>query len=510
MEPITVFIGDQAVRLEGELGESLLSVLQRGKINLSAPCGGAHTCGKCLLQVQGSVSAIESGEAALLASHGSGTRLACCAKVTGPCTLYLKSSEEMEVLTGHTAHSAGNLPLFTGTYGAAVDIGTTTLAAYLYDSSGKAPLAVVGSTNCQGQYGADVITRIAYDSGDPHHTLTRLIREQIADLFHSLLEKVGARTEDLSAAVITGNTTMLHLLSGLDTRSLAQAPFTPASLFGGWCDCSIPGFSHIQCYLPPCISAYVGADITCGLLSSKLLDQPGNILLVDVGTNGEMVLKTGNHLVCCSTAAGPAFEGSGISRGSGAVPGAISHIWAHNGQACCETIGGKSAVSLCGSGLIDALAVYLSLGYISPEGRIIAPQSKDSIQLADTGVYLTQKDIRQAQLAKGAIRAGIDTLLYSCGLEYHALDSIFLCGGFGFHMRPLAAERIGMIPPACGDKTVALGNSAGAGAAAILLDQSQTEQAQNISTYAECIDLSTNRFFVDDFMKQIRFPEKLP
>lgn len=508
MEAITVKLDHQTLHLEGARGERLLSVLQRGGVAPPSPCGGAHTCGKCLIRIQGPASPIEADEAALLKGRDPALRLACCAKVEGPCQIILETGGGMEVQTGHTTHSGGGTPLFSGRYGAAVDIGTTTLAAYLYDPAGGTPRAVTGAANSQGRYGADVITRIAYDSSDASHTLTRTIREQVGALLLQLLEQVGAQPEALSAAVLTGNTTMLHLLAGLETCGLAQAPFTPISLFGGWADFSLPGLPKTRCYLPRCISTYVGADITCGILSSGMLVRPGNLLLVDVGTNGEMALKTEDgRLVCCSTAAGPAFEGSGISSGSGAIPGAISHMWIQDGKACCETIGGQPAASLCGSGLIDALSVCLALGEIAPDGRITARSGKQ-VSLAGTQVCLSQRDIRQAQLAKGAIRAGIDTLLHTCGVDCGDLDGVLLCGGFGFHLRPDAAEAIGMLPPGCGAKTTALGNAAGAGAAAILLDRQQVEATQEIAAQADCINLSTDQYFLNDFMRQLHFPER--
>ncbi|MEG2098237.1 MAG: ASKHA domain-containing protein, partial [Pseudoflavonifractor sp.] len=232
--------------------------------------------------------------------------------------------------------------------------------------------------------------------------------------------------------------------------------------------------------------------------------EEGNLLLVDIGTNGEMALKTGDKLLCCSTAAGPAFEGAGISCGSGATVGAISKVTVAENALAWEAIGGGPGLSLCGSGLIDAVAACLALGYFTPAGRV-QKQLGGSIPFPGSSVTLTQKDIRQVQLAKGAIRAGIDTMLHHCDLTYEALDRVILCGGFGSYLSPGSAEAIGMLPPGAADKVQVIGNAAGSGAAALLLDRSAAAEAEEIARKALCIELSADKYFMQQFIAQLNF-----
>ena len=282
-------------------------------------------------------------------------------------------------------------------------------------------------------------------------------------------------------------------------------PFTPVSLFGGEYDIGLPGFERCLAYLPPCISAYVGADITCGILASGLTDLPDDTLLIDVGTNGEMALWHNNALYCCSTAAGPAFEGANISMGSRAVPGAIDAVHWQDGQIQYSVLNGAAAQSICGSGLIDALYAFTLAGDVLPNGRI-RPGAPSPLPIGDSSVYITQQDIRLFQMAKGAIRAGAALLCAHCGLEEDALSGILLCGGFGSSMDPYSAEKTGLLPAGAAARTRAVGNVAGAGACLLLTSPALRNKVDTLCSLSQVHELSTDPAFLRAYMKAMAFP----
>ncbi|MCE5187686.1 MAG: ASKHA domain-containing protein [Eubacteriales bacterium] len=506
MQVITVYENGTARQIEGTIGESLHRALLAEGGEVDSPCGGNQKCGKCVVKAEGALSEMNSEERRLLGSRADSFRLACFATVLGDCSVTILPKAALKVVTDYQPCDAGGETVYSEGFGAAIDIGTTTIAAYLFSPQTKEPLASAGEYNHQQKYGADVITRIAYSKEHGVGVLCDTILHQLSDMLKGLCREAGVSAQELRTLVITGNTTMLHFYAGLYAYPIAIAPYTPASLFGDWYPSLIPEFEHASIYLPPCISAYVGADITCGALASNLAERGGNWMLIDVGTNGEMMLKARDMLACCSTAAGPAFEGAGISCGSGAVPGAIDKVTLCEDKVLYSTIGGGAAKTLCGSGLIDAAAIYLNLEAINRNGKL---KEGKSLNIGDSRVTLTQMDIRQLQLAKSAIRAGIDTLLHECGIEYEHLDGILLCGGFGSYLNPCSAGTIGLIPQEWVAKTSAIGNAAGQGAAMILQSKTALKKAHQIAEKAVTVELSTNRFFLDRFMERMAFGEEI-
>ncbi len=490
---------------EVDTGTDLMEVLRRENVPLDFPCGGNHSCGKCKVMVDGEVSAMTDKERQLLGDVPAGTRLACFTQTVGDCTVWVDAVKGSAIATDHFEGDGDLAPLYEGAYGAAVDIGTTTIAAYLFSRESKKPIAVCGEMNEQGRYGADVLTRIDYAAQNGVRVLQQCICGQLSRMMRQLCDEAGIHPAQLSGACITGNTTMLHLLAGLDPYSLSQAPFTAASLFGENAALPIPDFTHVKYYLPRCISAYVGADITCSILASELMDKAGNVLMVDIGTNGEMALRSGERLLCCATAAGPAFEGAGISCGSAACAGAVSKVTLQEGAFVCQVIGGGEGKSICGSGLIDAIACMLDNRTIEYRGRF--PKGADPFATLTDEVRITLADVRQVQLAKGAIRGGIDTLLDAAGLTPEQLDGIILCGGFGSFMDPVSAETIGLIPAGTAKKTTAIGNAAGAGAGWMLQSAAQVAESMRFVEKAELIELSTSEVFKTRYIQAMNFPK---
>lgn len=372
-------------------------------------------------------------------------------------------------------------PLVYEGYGMAVDIGTTTIAGYVFKFPECRCVKVCAVPNSQAQFGADIISRIDYSG-----------RGGLGVLQERLLTHISELSEGykISKYVITGNTTMLHFLTGKDPTGIATAPFTPKSLFGQW---------YGDMYLPKCISAYIGADITTAILASSMLKDKTS-LLVDIGTNGEMVLCHDERLICCSTAAGPAFEGALISQGMPAVPGAINSVYIANGSIGYTTIGDEAPNGICGTGIIDAVACMLSLSVIDENGYL-----EKAFEIGDSGIFLTPDDIRQVQMAKSAIFSGIEALLYECGLNYSDIDEFYISGGFGSYINKANASYIGLIPSELANKTVIIGNGAGAGAEMLLMCKEFIEVTEKICARAETIELSSNGFFVDHYINNMMF-----
>lgn len=508
MATVTISHAGRQSVLEVENGANLLKVLQDAGVSTSFPCNGNHTCGKCRVIVSGAVTPMEEQERQLLGQAADTMRLACFTTVLGDCDITMpRSGGNEQIAVDYSADDAVLDPIYPDGYGVSVDIGTTTVVGYLFHHDSKEPLGVVGEMNKQKSFGADVLSRIVYCNEHTVKPLCQIIRRQIAGICRQLCEKTGIALEDIHALCVTGNTTMLHIFAGLEPRSLAYAPFTPESLFGGWQDYHLDGMPNAEIYLPRCISAYVGADITCSLLASGICRKTDNVLLVDIGTNGEMGLRTADRLVCCSTAAGPAFEGAGISCGSSACEGAINTVAVSDGQVVYTTIGDGPAQSICGSGLIDAVAALLQVGEILPKGRF-REKAAPNVPIGESGLTLTRNDIAQLLLAKGAIRAGMDTLLQHCEVDYTELDHIVFCGGFGSYIDPRSAEQIGLIPPGFAGKTIAIGNAAGTGASRILQSRQLEREAMGIAVDALGVELSTDPLFKPNYVKAMRFPEQ--
>ena len=384
-----------------------------------------------------------------------------------------------------------------GLYGAAVDIGTTTIALNLYDLQAGTCLSRCGMLNPQAIVAADVMGRINAALAGESDRLQAQVTEAVGTLLGLACSKAGIDASDVDTMVITGNTTMLYLFTGRNPAALACAPFCADCLF----DETLSLFSR-QVYLPCCMHAFVGADIACAVLTSGMCEHKGISLLCDVGTNGEMALWKDGELLVTSTAAGPAFEGAGISCGCGSVHGAIDRVSFCNGKLSVHTIGEEQAVGICGSGLIDAVAAALSVNAVDETGAMEA----DFFELAP-GVRLLPGDIRAVQLAKAAIAAGIDTLLEEADIRPEDVEVFYIAGGFGSRLNVTNAETIGMFPAILTSRAKVLGNAALTGAARLLLNRKEQDHIREITRFARHVDLGGNPGFNQHYMERILFPE---
>jgi uncharacterized 2Fe-2S/4Fe-4S cluster protein (DUF4445 family) len=526
--------GGAGVYVEAEAGELLGDVIKRSQAAFSMPCGGRHTCGKCAVLVKGSFSPISGEEEKLLSSwtesapDGYQRRMACLCRVNGEgearlphfyqawqaCQVDGGALKRLEHLKyeGDEANSLGR----------AMDIGTTSISAVLFGFEKGEALAAAHEVNRQAVYGADVLSRIAHSMRHGPDGPHKCITDQLNGMVSALLQRSGAADGDVSRVVAAGNTTMLHFLTGLDPRGIGTAPFTPQSLFGESRPAGdifpAPALRNAELYLPPGVSAYVGADITCGMLATELARAGERRLLVDVGTNGEMALFSGGRITCCATAAGPAFEGAQISMGMAALPGAVYKIVPRNGALHCLTIGGGRPTGICGTGLVSAVNLMLKMGALDGGGAIMTEHDlaglvepvdgQPAFWLGGSGVYLTQKDIRSIQLAKASIAAGIETLLSQAGqgkLAVGGVDALFLSGGFGSSMDPKEASGIGLFPPSMLEKAKAAGNTSLEGAALVLFSPSARARLTDLVSISSEISLSASQFFMEEYVKQMRF-----
>lgn len=399
-----------------------------------------------------------------------------------------------------------------------VDIGTTTVAALLVELGEGRILAARGERNAQSPYGADVISRIhgemewenAGRQGD--NPLQAAICRQIDAMLHRLLAESGV--QDVDVLSLTGNTTMLHLLCGLPGEHISKAPFIPVTLAPMRLPARQLGIASAgRCFLMPGISAYIGADIVASLLAADAHHPQGPFLLVDLGTNAETVLCVDGQLLACSAAAGPCFEGATLSCGMAGQDGAIDTVTSEPGQPVrFSTIGDAPAQGICGSGVLDALALLLDAGLVDETGRLEADQSalgqrirEDAFHLTET-VSLSQRDIREIQLAKAAVRAGMEILLQEAGLHSRDIRRLYLAGGFGSALRPRSAARIGLIPAELEERVRVLGNAASFGALRHVTEKDAQAAAGELIRQTRYIELSAHAAFSEKYVEQMIFP----
>lgn len=422
--------------------------------------------------------------------------------------------------------------------GLAFDIGTTTVVGMMWDLDKGEQLAVSARTNPQNEFGMDVISRIAYCGKDGENL--DVLREKIAGCINEIVRNLCAKAErernEVSRVTVCGNTTMSHIFAGYPTMSLALAPFHPA--YSGTIRMSakdalleIP--ENAQLTVVPNIAGHVGGDITAGILASRILDMKGLTLFIDIGTNGEIVITDGKESYACSTAAGPAFEGAAIKCGMRAADGAIESVRIEGGAVILDTIGSADgqilpAQGICGSGLIDAVAGMLDAGLIDRKGRLAAADeaSKRGFDPALSGrliedengryfvllageneddIVISQNDIREVQLAKGAIKAGIEIMLKRFGKTVGDIDRVVVAGAFGNNIDMKSAVRIGLLPDVPLESIIPAGNTAGAGVSMALASDAEMSLCEGIPERVQHVELAEDPDFQMVYLKAMGF-----
>ena len=388
-----------------------------------------------------------------------------------------------------------------GNLGIAIDIGTTTLAFELLDMETGVRLAVHSTVNNQNKFGADVISRIKFANDGHLAKLNACIAEDICAGIKHILK--GRSACEISLVAIAGNTTMLHILQNLSCNTLGASPFVPVSI-----DSKIESVEKIlgnnllncNAIILPGISAFVGADITAGLLLAGWPNTQGHNLLVDLGTNGEMAIFSQDKIVVTSAAAGPAFEAANISCGVGCIAGAIAEVnFLHQSNVFSyETIGKANPIGVCGTGVVDICAELIRHKLVDETGLITSGDDKIHIT---SSIYFTQRDIREVQLAKSAVRSGIEILLDTAGLKYNDLANVFIAGGFGHKIKIKNAIALGLIPQELKHKVIALGNASLGGCAMVLQSKNCESTIKELVAKSTEINLAGHPNFGDYFMK---------
>lgn len=421
------------------------------------------------------------------------------------------------------------LPHNSTIYGIAVDIGTTKLAAYLVDLSTGSIVARAGSMNPQISYGEDVISRIAFTNSETQgrQKLQRLLIDAINDLIAELslkAQKSGYQItrDQIIDAVVVGNTAMHHLFTGLPVEQLGSSPYVPShgkAMLIPSRELGLQIGEGAQVYLPPVIAGYIGADHVAMLIATSTYNMDETCIALDIGTNTEITLRHEGKLYSCSCASGPAFEGAHIKEGMRAAPGAIERVQIEGGEIRYHTIGSGSPIGICGSGILDAVAEMLNENILDRRGRFMMEDKrviqtnheamfilvdKDSSGNGRT-IYIHREDVNEIQLAKGAIRTGIETLLKEAGIEANHIKKFIIAGAFGTYLGIDSAVRIGMFPSIPQERYFQVGNAAGNGAVMLLLSKELRSITETIVDKVRYIELSNHPIFHSEFAKALLF-----
>ena len=414
--------------------------------------------------------------------------------------------------------------------GLAIDVGTTTLVVTLFCLVSGKELATASSINPQTKFGHDVLSRI--QKGSTKQGLAEVAgvaRKELNRLIQAACKKSDAAVNEILDVVIGGNTTMLTLAAAINPEPLGRLPFT-VDIKGGASyaakDFGLDLNPAGRVYVPPIVHAFIGSDITAGVLACGCLEKKKPSLFVDVGTNGEMGINNDGRFIVASTAAGPAFEGMGVSCGIRAVPGAVEAAYFDGETIEVKTIDAQSARGICGSGIIDLASALLKAGLVDFSGRMATPEENEGLQASVTerllliddqpvfniadGVFFSQADIRQVQLAKGAIRTGIDMLMSEAKVTAEDLEDITLAGAFGYHLRPDSLATIGLIPQNLARKVRFAGNTSKTGCAMMLINASLREYLEKQVQSIEHLPLAEKTSFQDLFIENLNFPASDP
>ena len=491
-------ISDAGRRFEVEAHphETVLDVLQRERIEIRATCGGVGKCRRCQVLVRD--------------DEGLSYRLACMVPVKDGMEVVVERAGAMDVVQSGTTGAFPPDENAAG-FGMAVDIGTTTVVAYLHDLATGERLATVGRANPQIAFGSDVISRITASIDGKLDLMTDIIQDALREMKAKLCAIADVPQNQVVRVSVAGNTVMQHIAVRLAPDTIGFNPFTPLSLFGD--EHEIKGLG--SCYFARCIASYVGGDITAGMLACEL-DEGGTRLFLDLGTNGEMALAANGRIKCCATAAGPVFEGANIHFGMPASPGAISKVEYADGEVVVKVVGDVTPIGICGTGIVDAVATMVRLGVVDDTGYLLGADELDEplarlvgcendrnvfYLTEDRSLYVTQDDVRSLQLAKAAVCAGILTMVDAAGIQVKDIGKLEIAGGFGAYLNLESAAAIGLFPKELLPCAISVGNTSGEGATALLMSSAARAREAEIAEKCDYLELSTsaefNEFYID-------------
>ncbi|ADL51005.1 ASKHA domain-containing protein [Clostridium cellulovorans] len=543
--------------IEVEEGSTILSAARSSGVTIEAPCNGVGVCGKCKVKLskESVGNVLQYGKHKLKAEEEKeGFVLACDTKIYGDISVYINDFEQKEsiqilsegksfnveidsyikkkytekknvtkvfangvLLTEEVGDTSGE------NYGVVIDIGTTTLVASLINLNNGEELASTSALNPQSVHAQDVLSRIKFASDENG---LQLMYSEFINEANSMIGKVilnsGKNKDNIYEVIFSGNTCMIHLATNVNPYSLGKYPYTPlvdGDIYLSAKEHKLNISDYGLIYLPKIISSYVGADITSGVLAAEIHKEKGKILFIDIGTNGEMVFADNGKLSASSTAAGPAFEGMNITHGMRAGNGAIEYFdIKESGNIEIKTIGNVKPTGICGSGLLDIVGELVSYNIINESGRFAVGKSEEpltnerlvkvdgkNVFMLTDKVYLSQKDVRQVQLAKGAIRTGIEFLLKSKNVKADEVDKVLIAGSFGYHLRVKSLLNIGLLPKAFEGKIEFIGNTSKSGGQVLLVNKNYRKEISEVVKEIEVIELSNYEDFDKVFVKNIKF-----
>ncbi len=495
-------------------GESILEMLLRNNMAVSAVCGGNGTCGKCKIRIlEGELPATMVDRSFFSKEElAMGYRLGCKAFPKEWCKIQIfdDREEEFAVLSHFQDEKRENIKgerrqgegIF---YKIGIDIGTTTLAGQIEEIEKRGNIATCTAVNHQRKYGADVISRIQASNGGKREELKESIRKDLKDLIEDLIQEIGGKRDQVREIVLAGNTVMIHLLMGYSCETLGSHPFCPVNT-----DWIYETWDEIPVTILPSLSAFIGGDILSGLYACGWEEREEIALFLDLGTNGEMAIGTRREILCTSAAAGPAFEGGNITWGMGSVPGAICSVNIEGGKASYETImGRKPPIGICGTGVTEITAELLKAKIMDHGGLLSDCYFDMGYPIGETKegkvITFTQKDIREFQMAKAAIRAGIETLIERYGTSYEKIQKVYLAGGFGYCMNKDKAAAIGLLPIELLLKISSVGNSSLKGAVLCAGSEEGKRKVEWIKRTAKEMNLAKEKGFQDLYLEYMYF-----
>ena len=512
-------------------GTTLHAAAAAAGVRLVAPCGGLGRCGSCRVRAAGALRPPDASEIEALGTAArAGTRLACRARVDGRGEVVVEVTEAGAIRA--QIASVGPEPRVeppeargvvtragVTSLGAAVDLGTTTIAVRLHDLADGRVLGETADLNPQAAWGHDVLSRVSRAVEGEAGPLRDAVTNKVEALILTLTRALNAAHGTLREVVVVGNPAMTRLFLGADVSMLGDGASPGVDHPTRTTDtvaADMPALGMASVLVGPEVSAFIGADAVAGLLATGLDGRDDDTLLIDLGTNGEVVLASAGKLYAASAAAGPAFEAYGLSSGMRAEPGAIEAVWLDGDILGVRTIGDESPRGLCGSGLVDLLAVLLATGALDASGRL-QPEGPLAARVGETAagrvfevasdVLLTQQDVRQAQLAKGAVQAAIETVLEVAGRPASGVAEILVAGGFGSHLRPASLAAIGVVPAEWTERITLAGNAALAGASAMLLSSDARTEADLLAARVRTVLLAGRPDFRERFVAALGFPE---
>jgi len=569
----TIFVKPIEITIEMKSGETLYKSLERAGVQIETPCGGNGICGRCRIWAEEPDKIpLTPNENIFPDEESQGLRLACVAIPKASTVIrlednYLYDKKEqigekeqqnhsyLRILSSDITRNRGGISSvvtdiedrISSPKGLAIDIGTTTLVISLVSLTTGKIVASGSSLNPQVVHGHDVLSRIQYAStSNGLSEMAALIRNKLNELVEKACSESDSQTDEIVDVAIGANTTMLQIAAAIDPTPLGHLPFKvdisgattfPATQFG------LHVSSRARVYIPPVMHAFVGSDISAGLLCCPdFFENNRSVLYLDMGTNGEICLNVRGQRFTTSTAAGPAFEGMGISSGMRATEGAVERVDVRDGKLIFHLIGDPSPESVltennlteshfkrqreirgvCGSGIVDLIAALLTTDLLDRSGKLRVIEDEQSQMVGSEqlkvvkinsqpafcygeNLYLTQKDIRQIQLAKGAVRTGIDLILQRGGISCEELDKIYIAGGFGNFLNPASMERIGLLPEHSSEKVIFCGNASIDGSIMLLTNTNGRTFLKGALHKMEHLQLADLPEFMNCFVKNLNF-----